>query len=89
MRKAIFKSIDHEGITAEMICIEQLQKRLMKALERADIDTALAAHKDIAKSLKQIQQYEKQSTVKLLMAAAKITPVEYPKTLKNKLKGLI
>ncbi|BBP90998.1 hypothetical protein BsIDN1_46160 [Bacillus safensis] len=26
MRKAIFKSIDHEGITAEMICIEQLQK---------------------------------------------------------------
>ncbi|MGP3738373.1 hypothetical protein ACTWKB_02575 [Bacillus sp. 4A_MP2] len=71
MRKAIFKSIDHEGITAEMICIEQLQKRLMKALERADIDTALAAHKDIAKSLKQIQQYEKQSTVKLLKAACK------------------
>lgn len=32
MRKVIFKSIDHEGITAEMICIEQLQKRLMKAL---------------------------------------------------------
>ncbi|EKF34332.1 MULTISPECIES: hypothetical protein [Bacillus] len=89
MRKAIFKSIDHEGITAEMICIEQLQKRLMKALERADIDTALAAHKDIAKSLKQIQQYEKQSTVKLLKAAAKITPVTYPKSLKTKMKGLI
>ncbi|MBU4617872.1 hypothetical protein [Bacillus sp. GG161] len=89
MRKAIFKSIDHEGITAEMICIEQLQKRLMKALERADIDTALAAHKDIAKSLKQIQQYEKQSTVQLLMSAAKITPVTYPKSLKNKMKGLI
>ncbi|MCA0163295.1 MULTISPECIES: hypothetical protein [Bacillus] len=89
MRKAIFKSIDHEGITAEMICIEQLQKRLMKALERADIDTALAAHKDIAKSLKQIQQYEKQSTVKLLKAAAKIKPVTYPKSLKNKMKGLI
>lgn len=89
MRKVIFKSIDHEGITAEMICIEQLQKRLMKALESADIDMALAAHKDIAKSLNQIQRYESQAKVHLLKQAASITKIKYPKSLKNRLRGLI
>ncbi|MCY7570986.1 hypothetical protein [Bacillus pumilus] len=88
-RNAIFKSINNDGITREMICIKELQKRLMKALEKGDTETALATHEEIAKSLKQIQQYEKQATVKLLKAAEKITPVTYPKSLKTKLKGLI
>ncbi|MCY7691777.1 hypothetical protein MH111_15065 [Bacillus altitudinis] len=88
-RNSIFKSIDNDGITREMICIETLQKRLMDALESADTDTALAAHKDIAKSLKQIQRYEREAKVHLLKASAKITPVTYPKSLKTKMKGLI
>ena len=61
MRKAIFKSIDHEGITAE----------------------------DIAKSLNQIQRYESQAKVHLLKQAARITKIKYPKSLKNRLRGLI
>ncbi|QNP15602.1 hypothetical protein H9S87_13845 [Bacillus pumilus] len=88
-RNSIFKSINNDAITREMICIEELQKRLMNALEKGDTDTAVATHEDIAKSLKEIKRYEKQATVKLLMAAAKITPVTYPKTLKNKMKGLV
>ncbi|MBU8576037.1 hypothetical protein [Bacillus pumilus] len=88
-RNSIFKSINNDAITREMICIETLQKRLMNALERADTDTALAAHKDIAKSLKQIQRYEKEAKIQLLKASAKITSVTYPKTLKNKMKGLV
>ncbi|MFW0809125.1 hypothetical protein [Bacillus pumilus] len=89
MRKAIFKSIDHKGITREMICIKELQKRLMKALEKGDTDTAIVTHEEIAKSLKQIQRYEKESKIQLLKASAKITPVTYPKSLINKMKGLI
>ncbi|PIK28400.1 hypothetical protein [Bacillus pumilus] len=88
-RNSIFKSIDNKGITREMICIDELQKLLMKALENGDTDTALAFHEDIAKSLKVIKRYEKQSKVHLLKEAAKITPVTYPKSLKTKLKGLI
>ena len=41
-RNAIFKSINNDAITREMICIEELQKRLMKALKKGDTDTALA-----------------------------------------------
>lgn len=88
-RNAIFKSIDNDGITREMICIEVLQENLMDALKNKNTAQALAIHKDIEKSIKQIQQYEKQAKVKLLMSDAKITPVTYPKTLKNKMKGLI
>lgn len=88
-RNLIFKSINNDGITREMICIKELQKRLMKALEKGDTDTALATHEEIAKSLNQIQRYEKEAKVQLLKASAKITSVTYPKTLKNKMKGLI
>ncbi|KIL23767.1 hypothetical protein B4127_2700 [Bacillus pumilus] len=88
-RNTIFKSIDNDGITREMICIEVLQENLMDALKNKNTAQALEIHKDIEKSIKQIQQYEKQSTVQLLMSAAKITPVTYPKSLKTKMKGLI
>ncbi|MFN3092786.1 hypothetical protein [Bacillus pumilus] len=88
-RNSIFKSIDNDGITREMICIEVLQENLMDALKNKNTAQALEIHKDIEKSIKQIQQYEKQSTVQLLMSAAKITPVTYPKSLKTKMKGLI
>lgn len=50
---------------------------------------ALAAHKDIAKSLNQIQRYESQAKVHLLKQAASITKIKYPKSLKNRLRGLI
>ncbi|WP_144527359.1 hypothetical protein, partial [Bacillus pumilus] len=73
-RNSIFKSINNDGITREMICIEVLQENLMDALKNKNTAHALEIHKDIEKSIKQIQQYEKQSTVQLLMAAAKITP---------------
>ncbi|HFU4567792.1 MULTISPECIES: hypothetical protein [Bacillus] len=88
-RNSIFKNINNDAITREMICIEELQKRLMKALKKGDTDTALATHQDISKSLKEIKRYEKQAKVQLLMSVAKITPVTYPKSLKNKMKGLI
>ncbi|MCZ2740261.1 hypothetical protein SFC44_17160 [Bacillus safensis] len=88
-RNSIFKSIDNDGITREMICIEVLQENLMDALKNKNTAQALEIHKDIEKSIKQIQQYEKQAKVQLLMSAAKITSVTYPKTLKNKMKGLI
>lgn len=88
-RNSIFKSIDNDGITREMICIEVLQENLMDALKNKNTAQALEIHKDIEKSIKQIQQYEKQAKVQLLMSAAKITSVPYPKSLKNKMKGLI
>ncbi|WHY04628.1 hypothetical protein [Bacillus altitudinis] len=57
-RNTIFKNINNDAITREMICIEELQKRLMKALKKGDTETALTTHQDISKSLKEIKRYE-------------------------------